>query len=50
MAEYTETYNLILPKGTDNYDIETANTNNKIIDATLKNKVEKTPRKGLVYK
>lgn len=50
MADYTKNYNLILPKETENYDIETANTNNKTIDEALGNKVEKIPRKGLVYK
>lgn len=44
MAEYTENYKFILPKKTETYDIETANTNNKAIDAALGNKVEKVPR------
>lgn len=48
MADYTKNYNLILPKETENYDIETANTNNKVIDAALGNKVEKMPRKRFV--
>lgn len=48
MAEYTENYNLILPKETETYDIETANTNNRIIDSELFNKVNKKPRKRFV--
>lgn len=49
MADYTENYNLILPKGTEHYDVEVANTNNKTIDTTLSNKVDKIPRKRFIY-
>lgn len=48
MADYTKNYNLILPKETENYDIKTANTNNRTIDEELGNKVEKIPRKRFV--
>lgn len=47
MSDYTTNYNLILPKKEENYDVETANTNNKIIDTQLANKVEKVPGKNL---
>lgn len=47
MADYTSNYDLILPAKNENYDVETANTNNKIIDTQLGNKVEKIPGKGL---
>ena len=47
MSDYTTNYNLILPKKEENYDVETANTNNKIIDTQLGNKVEKVPGKNL---
>lgn len=47
MPKYTENLNLILPKGSENYDIETANMNNKIIDAAIGNKVEKVSGKCL---
>lgn len=47
MAEYTENYNLILPKETETYDIETANTNNRIIDNKLAEKVSKITGKDL---
>ena len=50
MANYTEHYNFIKPLETENYDVEVANTNNKIIDDKLGNKVEKVPRKRLIYK
>lgn len=44
MPNYTKNLNLILPKKSENYDVEVANTNNKIIDDKLGNKVEKVPR------
>ena len=47
MAEYTENLNLILPKKSENYDVETANTNNKILDTKVSNKVDKIVGKGL---
>lgn len=47
MSDYTENYNLILPGKGENYDVGVANTNNKIIDTQLKNKVEKIPGKNL---
>lgn len=50
MAEYTDNYNLILPKKTEKYDVETANTNNKIIDAKIFGKVDKIPRKKFINK
>lgn len=47
MSDYTTNYNLILPEKGENYDVEVANTNNKIIDTQLRNKVEKVPGKNL---
>ena len=47
MATYTDNCNLILPAKSENYDVDTANTNNQIIDTQLGNKVEKVPGKGL---
>jgi len=47
MPNYTKNLNLILPKESENYDVEVANTNNKIIDEQLKNKVEKKAGKDL---
>lgn len=47
MAEYTEHYNLELPANAEHYDINVANTNNKIIDEKLYEKVEKIPNKSL---
>lgn len=47
MSDYTINYNLILPDKGENYDVEVANTNNKIIDTQLGNKVEKVPGKNL---
>jgi hypothetical protein len=47
MSDYTINYNLILPDKGENYDVEVANTNNKIIDTQLRNKVEKVPGKNL---
>lgn len=47
MAEYTEHYNLELPANAEHYDIKVANTNNKIIDEKLYEKVDKIPNKGL---
>ena len=47
MAEYTEHYNLELPANAEHYDIKVANTNNKIIDEKLYEKVEKIPNKSL---
>ena len=49
MANYTENYNLILPAKNENYDVETANTNNKVIDTTLAKKIDKKPRKRFIY-
>ncbi len=50
MADYTEHYNLELPKQSESYDIEVANANNRIIDAELHKKVEKVSRKRLIFK
>ena len=50
MAEYTENLNLILPAQSENYDVKVANTNNKIIDTAMGNKVEKVPRQRTIYK
>ena len=50
MKKKKKNLNLILPKESENYDVEVANTNNKIIDDKLGNKVEKVPRKRLIYK
>lgn len=50
MADYTENLNLILPKKNENYDVKVANTNNRIIDSALANKVEKVARKNSVNK
>lgn len=50
MADYTENLNLILPKKTENYDVEVANTNNRAIDSAIVNKVEKVARKGSINK
>ena len=47
MADYTENLNLILPKKSESYDIETANTNNKIIDTEINKRVEKIEGKSL---
>lgn len=47
MAEYTEHYNLELPANAEHYDIKVANTNNRIIDEKLYEKVEKIPNKSL---
>lgn len=47
MATYTDNCNLILPAKSENYDVDTANTNNQIIDTQLENKVNKVPGKGL---
>lgn len=48
VADYTKNCNLILPKETEHYDVEVANTNNKTIDAELGNKVDKIPRKRFI--
>lgn len=48
MADYTENMNLILPKQSETYDVEVANTNNKIIDAELSKRVEKRPRQRFI--
>lgn len=50
MPNYTENLNLILPNKNENYDVNTANTNNKIIDNQIKNKVDKIPRKRFINK
>ena len=47
MATYTDNCNLILPAKSENYDVDTANTNNQIIDTQLGNKVNKVPGKDL---
>lgn len=47
MADYTENMNLILPKPSETYNVEIANTNNKVIDAQMANKVNKETGKGL---
>lgn len=47
MADYTENMNLILPKSSETYNVEIANTNNKVIDAQMANKVNKETGKGL---
>lgn len=47
MANYTENYNLILPNKQDNYNVETANTNNTAIDNILHSKVDKKAGKDL---
>lgn len=48
MAEYTENLNLILPNENENYDVEVANTNNRLIDAAISSKVEKKPRQRFI--
>lgn len=50
MAEYTENLDLILPDKKETYDVETANTNNKVIDKEIINRVEKIPREKFIYK
>lgn len=50
MPNYTENLSLILPKKEENYDVETANINNKIIDSKIADKVEKIPRKRFINK
>ena len=50
MPNYTKNLNLILPGKNENYDVEIANTNNRIIDDRLSNKVEKIARKKFIYK
>lgn len=47
MANYTEHYNLILPKKNENYNVDVANTNNAAIDTALHEKVSKVAGKGL---
>lgn len=47
MPNYTQNCNLILPKKTENYNVEVANANNQIIDTELANKVEKRVGKDL---
>lgn len=47
MPDYTQNYNLIKPKKSENYDVEdTTNTNMDIIDTQLGNKMDKVPGKG----
>lgn len=47
MPDYTQNYNLIKPKKSENYDVEdTTNTNMDIIDTQLSNKMDKVPGKG----
>lgn len=41
MPSYTEKLNLILPNENENYDVQVANTNNKLIDNEMSNKVDK---------
>lgn len=50
MADYTENINLILPRKTENYNVEVANTNNKKIDAEIFGKVDKKPRERFIIK
>lgn len=50
MPKYSENLNLILPNDNENYNVEVANMNNKIIDNKLANKVEKVARKKFIYK
>ena len=48
MPDYTQNYNLIKPKKSENYDVEdTTNTNMDIIDTQLSNKMDKVPVKDL---
>ena len=47
MSEYTEHYNLKKPAGSENYNVEDANTNNTIIDNVLFGKVDKRAGKDL---
>ena len=48
MPEYTNNYNLIKPKKSENYDIEEVTSKNMdIIDTQLFNKQQKEPGKGL---
>lgn len=44
MSDYTKNINLILPKATENYNIDIMNTNNRIIDLEIENKVNKVAR------
>ena len=47
MPDYTQHYNLIKPKKSENYDVnDTTNTNMDIIDTQLENKMDKVPGKG----
>ena len=47
MPDYTQNYNLIKPKKSENYDVDdTTNTNMDIIDTQLGNKMDKVPGKG----
>lgn len=48
MPNYTENLNLILPNKNENYDVDTANTNNTIIDNHINKKVNKIPRKRII--
>lgn len=47
MPNYTKNLNLIKPSANENYDVDVANTNNELIDASIGNKVEKVPGKEL---
>lgn len=47
MPNYSENLNLILPSKSENYNVDVANTNNKIIDAQVGNKVDKIEGKSL---
>ena len=47
MANYTEHYNLILPKQSENYNVDIANANNTAIDNALHEKVNKISGKDL---
>lgn len=47
MADYTNNLNLILPRENENYDVEVANINNRIIDDEINNRVKKIPGKDL---
>lgn len=50
MPDYTQNYNLVKPKKSENYDIDDVTRKNMdILDAALEGKISKTPRKRVVY-
>lgn len=50
MPDYTQNYNLVKPKKSENYDIDDVTRKNMdILDAALEGKISKTPRKRAVY-